>query len=193
MLSPDPSLSPAAHDAAAAVGGGAAAFHVSTGGRLDPWVQREWLLTNGLGAFASSSIVGCNTRRYHGLLCAATVPPVGRVLALSRLGETVYLDGDATRPHELGVNLFRDAVHPRGERYLTAFALWHTARWEYEVAARASRRSCCSAGGGTWPACGTPSTPAGRPAAGRCGSTSPRSPRSATSTGPAAATGPTST
>ena len=37
----------------------------------------EWLETNGLGGWASSSITGCNTRRYHGLLVAATKPPVG--------------------------------------------------------------------------------------------------------------------
>ena len=47
----------------------------------------EWLETNGLGGFASSTVVGCNTRRYHGLLIAATMPPVGRVATLSRLAE----------------------------------------------------------------------------------------------------------
>ena len=47
-------------------------------------LQLEWLETDGLGGFASSSIVGANTRRYHGLLVGATAPPVGRrVLVLS--------------------------------------------------------------------------------------------------------------
>ena len=46
-------------------------------GNLDTAMQREWLETNGLGGFASSTIVGLNTRRYHGLLVAATQPPVG--------------------------------------------------------------------------------------------------------------------
>src|SRR5947209_18333118 len=40
-------------------------------GELNPYVSYEWLLTNGLGGFAFSSVVGCNTRRYHGLLCSA--------------------------------------------------------------------------------------------------------------------------
>ncbi len=110
-----------------------AAFTVETQGQLHPWMDREWLLTNGIGGYASSSVAGCNIRRYHGVLCAATLPPVGRVLALSRLAETLYLDGDRARPLELSVNQFREAVHPRGDRYLRTFSLWHTARWEYDV------------------------------------------------------------
>src|ERR1700683_2711980 len=49
--------------------------------------QREWLETNGLGGFASSTITGLNTRRYHGLLTAATKPPVGRIVMLSKVEE----------------------------------------------------------------------------------------------------------
>lgn len=45
-------------------------FHAAT--------RYEWLETNGLGGWASSTIIGANTRRYHGLLVAATQPPVGR-------------------------------------------------------------------------------------------------------------------
>ena len=45
---------------------------------LEQAKSREWLETNGIGGFASSTIAGMNTRRYHGLLVAATRPPVGR-------------------------------------------------------------------------------------------------------------------
>ena len=55
--------------------------------------HREWLETNGLGGFASSTITGLNTRRYHGLLIAATKPPVGRLLLLSKLEEALVIDG----------------------------------------------------------------------------------------------------
>ena len=80
-------------------------FTIETSGELQPGLSQEWLLTNGTGAFSSSTIVGCNTRRYHGLLCAATAPPVGRIIALSRIGELLKLDGsDVT--HELSVNQF---------------------------------------------------------------------------------------
>ena len=111
----------------------AAAFSVQTGGVLDPGVRREWLLTNGLGAYASSTVVGCNTRRYHGTLVAARTPPVGRTLAVARLAETLHLDGRRDQPHELSVNWFRHAVHPRGDQYLRSFKLWHTAAWTYDV------------------------------------------------------------
>ncbi|MBC7796316.1 MAG: glycogen debranching enzyme N-terminal domain-containing protein, partial [Pyrinomonadaceae bacterium] len=49
---------------------------------------REWLETNGIGGFSSGTISGINTRRYHGLLIAATKPPVGRAVLLSKFEET---------------------------------------------------------------------------------------------------------
>ena len=49
---------------------------------LDAACRREWLETNGIGGFASSTITGLNTRRYHGLLVAATNPPAGRIVLL---------------------------------------------------------------------------------------------------------------
>ena len=108
-------------------------YSLDTHGQLEPFMQREWLLTNGLGGFASSTVVGCNTRKYHGLLCAATVPPVGRMMTLSRLGEQVIIGGDTKQPHELAVNQFRDSVHPHGERYLRRFDLEETAKWSFDV------------------------------------------------------------
>jgi glycogen debranching enzyme len=56
-------------------------FGKDTCGDLDAALRREWLETNGLGGFASSTIVGLNTRRYHGLLVAATKPPVGPAIS----------------------------------------------------------------------------------------------------------------
>jgi predicted glycogen debranching enzyme len=113
-------------------------YTVETYGRLQPHLGQEWLLTNGRGGFAMGTVVGCNTRRYHGLLCAATLPPVGRVMALSRVGEIVCLDGDDIETpgvtlHELSVNQFRDRFHPHGERYLRRFELDDSARWQYDV------------------------------------------------------------
>ena len=62
-------------------------------GNLDVACRYEWLETNGLGGFASSTIVGLNTRRYHGLLVAATKPPVGRMVLLSKLEEVLIVGG----------------------------------------------------------------------------------------------------
>src|SRR5579859_8048558 len=118
-----------------------ALFTVETNGNLEPHIKQEWLLTNGLGGFASSTVVGCNTRRYHGLLCAATLPPVGRIMALNRVQEILILDGDASHPLEFSVNQFRDLFHPRGDRYLRRFMLDDAvATWEYEIEDRKSTR-----------------------------------------------------
>ncbi|MGE5371743.1 MAG: amylo-alpha-1,6-glucosidase [Solirubrobacterales bacterium] len=54
--------------------------------------EREWLLTNGIGGFASSTISGINTRRYHGLLVAALKPPGDRRVLVSKLEEEVWID-----------------------------------------------------------------------------------------------------
>jgi glycogen debranching enzyme len=55
-------------------------------------IRREWLETNGLGGWASSTISGAHTRRYHGLLVAAIRPPVERMVMLSKLDETIAVD-----------------------------------------------------------------------------------------------------
>ncbi len=58
--------------------------------------SREWIITNGLGSYASSTIIGLNTRGYHGLLVASLDPPVRRVLFLSKFEEEVEVSGRNT-------------------------------------------------------------------------------------------------
>jgi predicted glycogen debranching enzyme len=99
-------------------------------GDLNAALRREWLETNGLGGFASSTIVGLNTRRYHGLLVAATKPPVGRYVLLSKLEETLLLDG---RAFDLSANLYPSVVHPQGFRYLKQFRLDPFPIFTYEI------------------------------------------------------------
>lgn len=99
-------------------------------GNLDSALRREWLETNGLGGFASSTIAGLNTRRYHGLLTAATRPPVGRMLLLSKLEETLIVGGER---YELSANQYPGAVHPQGHRFLKAFRLDPFPVFTYEV------------------------------------------------------------
>ena len=108
------------------------AYRFETYGELQPWLGREWLLTNGTGSFASSTLVGCNTRRYHGLLVAATMPPVGRVLALARIAESVALD-DHVSPVELSINQFNQFLVPRGDRYLRHVEVEHTAKFTFDA------------------------------------------------------------
>jgi len=87
---------------------------------LDAALRREWLETNGIGGFASGTVNGCNTRRYHGLLVAATKPPVGRVVLLSKMEETLIIDG---RRLELATNRYPGVIHPQGFHYLKQFRL----------------------------------------------------------------------
>src|SRR2546430_7757225 len=89
-------------------------------GNLESATGREWLETNGLGGFSSSTIIGMNTRRYHGLLTAATKPPVGRLLLLAKLEETLLIGG---KRYDLSVNRYPGPVHPQGYRFLKEFRL----------------------------------------------------------------------
>jgi hypothetical protein len=58
-------------------------------------LAREWIVTNGLGGFASSSVSGACTRRYHGLLVANFPAPLGRVVMLSHFGEEIELPDES--------------------------------------------------------------------------------------------------
>ena len=89
-------------------------------GNLDLASGREWLETNGLGGFASSTIAGMHTRRYHGLLTAALPPPLNRVLLLSKLEETLLYRGHR---FDLATNRYPGVVYPRGFRALKHFRL----------------------------------------------------------------------
>ena len=88
--------------------------------------EREWLVTNGIGGYASGTVAGMLTRRYHGLLVAALQPPVGRTLLLTKLDEVTTYDG---RAYPLFANRWssdrRNAgmVEPQGYHHLERFHL----------------------------------------------------------------------
>ena len=95
--------------------------------------SREWLVTNGIGGYASGTIAGSQTRRYHGLLIAALQPPVGRTLLVSSFDEIVHYGGAdfslATHRWASGV------VDPRGFLLLESFRLEGlTPVWTYALA-----------------------------------------------------------
>jgi predicted glycogen debranching enzyme len=119
-------------------------FDKSITQNFDEAVRREWLETNGLGGWASSTIAGAHTRRYHGLLVAATHPPVGRMALLSKLDETIILNG---RRFELGCNRYPGVVHPRGFEYLQAFAKELFPVFEYEAGSIRLRKTIAAVNG----------------------------------------------
>ncbi len=95
-------------------------FDRATCADLAQALRREWLETNGLGGFASSTIVGLDTRRYHGLLVAALEPPGGRMLLLAKVEETLVVGG---RRWELSANQYPGVVHPQGHLRQVEFRL----------------------------------------------------------------------
>lgn len=57
-------------------------------------IQKEWLITNGIGGYASSTVIGANTRKYHGLLVAPLEPPAKRHVILSKLDESIWVENE---------------------------------------------------------------------------------------------------
>jgi predicted glycogen debranching enzyme len=90
-------------------------------GVLDVAEQREWLVTNGIGGFASGTVSGNLTRRYHGLLVAALQPPVGRMQLVAKLDEIAGYDG---ADYALGTNRWSSgAIEPNGYVHIESFRL----------------------------------------------------------------------
>ncbi len=88
-------------------------------GDVDDLLEREWLITNGLGGYASGTVLGCPTRRYHGLLVWSRMPPLQRYLMLSNtLERLITNNGD---PLDLSTFEFNGAIHPKGYVYLVDF------------------------------------------------------------------------
>src|SRR5215469_16786634 len=91
-------------------------------GDVQAGLNREWLMTNGLGGYAAGSIVGATTRSYHGLLVAALHPPVERTVLVTKIDEEIELpDGKRCK---LGVNEYHDGtIDPQGYHYLESVSL----------------------------------------------------------------------
>ena len=94
---------------------------------------REWLVTNGIGGYASGTIAGVLTRRYHGLLVGALKPPVARTLLLTKLDETVNYNGQV---YDLSTNYWADGtVAPQGYLNIESFHLEGTTPvWNFAFA-----------------------------------------------------------
>jgi len=98
--------------------------------RFDDAVQKEWLVTNGLGGYASGTALGINTRKYHGLLVAAFHPPGDRRVCLEKIDEEVCI-GNSVYP--LGANESQNGVFPQGYRFLKQFSVSPFPRYVYAV------------------------------------------------------------
>jgi predicted glycogen debranching enzyme len=102
-------------------------------GDLNSAESREWIVTNGIGGYASGTVAGLLTRRYHGLLVAALNPPLGRTLLLTKLDEVVTY---AQQSYELNTNRWAGGnVTPHGYRHIESFELAETIpTWRFACA-----------------------------------------------------------
>jgi predicted glycogen debranching enzyme len=98
--------------------------------RFEDAIRKEWLITNGLGGYASSTALGINTRKYHGLLVAAVHPPGNRTVCLAKLDEELSLDN---KLYLLGANEFYGAIFPQGYMFLNEFSVSPFPKFSYKV------------------------------------------------------------
>jgi predicted glycogen debranching enzyme len=93
-------------------------------------ITKEWVITNGLGGYASSTVLGINSRKYHGLLIAALNPPGDRTVCLEKLDEEITVDKEI---YQIGANEFKDVFYPKGFRFLEEFSLSPFPQYIYSI------------------------------------------------------------
>lgn len=96
---------------------------------LSELINKEWIVTNGLGGYASSTICGTNTRKYHGLLVAPLTPPARRHLILSKIDESIIIEG---KNYNLYTNMCKNYISD-GYKYLTDFSKEYVPKFTYEI------------------------------------------------------------
>ncbi|SES83836.1 glycogen debranching enzyme, putative [Methanococcoides vulcani] len=93
-------------------------------------ISQEWLITNGIGGYASSTVIGENSRKYHGLLIASANPPVDRRVLLSSLDEEIIAGDEVYR---LATHRYPDTLYPSGFEYLDRFSASPLPTFEYSI------------------------------------------------------------
>ena len=96
---------------------------------LENGLNKEWIITNGVGGFASSTMCGANTRRYHGLLIAPLTPPARRHLILSKVDESIEIND---KKYDIYTNMCKNYVS-EGYKYITNFEKEYVPIYTYQV------------------------------------------------------------
>lgn len=109
-------------------------FNKETYASFPEAVKREWVLTNGIGGYAGSSIIGAHARKHHGYLIASLHPPVERYLVFSKTNECLSREGEVydltTRQWE---DLDGQTQYTQGQQYLTSFAYDGLVHFSYQA------------------------------------------------------------
>ena len=106
---------------------------------LETGLTKEWLITNGIGGFASSTIIGANTRKYHGLLIAPLNPPANRYVILSKLDESIEVRG---KRYDLYTNVCESYIS-HGYQYQEEFERDYYPTFKYKVQGIENEKSIC--------------------------------------------------
>jgi predicted glycogen debranching enzyme len=96
---------------------------------LDRAMSLEWLETNGRGGFASGTVAGANSRRYHALLLTARKPPSERFVLVNNLEEWLDIDGES---YPLSTNFYPGAIHPHSYERCTGFSTNPWPTWTFD-------------------------------------------------------------
>ena len=96
---------------------------------LENGLKKEWIITNGIGGYASSTVLGCNTRKYHGLLVAPLMPPARRFLILSKLDESIEMND---KKYNLYTNMCKNYIAD-GYKYIESFEKEFVPIYKYEI------------------------------------------------------------
>ncbi len=105
-------------------------FGSDTYSNFNEAIQKEWIVTNGIGGYSSSTILGINTRKYHGFLVASLNPPLDRRVLLTKIDENIK---NGNEIHSTEANEFRDGIRPSGYRFLKGFMLNPFPTFIYEI------------------------------------------------------------
>ena len=106
---------------------------------LEKGLKKEWIITNGIGGYASSTIIGANTRKYHGLLIAPLTPPARRFLILSKVDEAIEIEG---KKHGLYTNVCKNYISD-GYKYQQNFEKDIIPTFSYKVEDTVIKKSIC--------------------------------------------------
>ena len=96
---------------------------------LEEGLKKEWIITNGIGGFSSSTVIGANTRKYHGLLIAPLTPPARRFLILSKLDESIEI---RNKKYDLYTNVCKSYIS-HGHEYQEKFRRDFVPIFKYKV------------------------------------------------------------
>ena len=106
---------------------------------LESGLNKEWILTNGIGGYSYSTTIGCNTRKYHGLLVAPLVPPARRHVILSKLDEALEING---KEHVLYTNMCKNFIS-QGYKNLVRFEKEFVPIFSYKVKETEIKKIVC--------------------------------------------------